>query len=293
MTTVASRRLRTAALLLVLAAPAVAAGPAAAAAPPKRVVALTPFTANTLAGLGVKPVAIGQTLGGNERFDAALRDAKVLPLSHPNGPNMEQLAALRPQLVFSSPTWRKGGQTMRRLDMRVEEADPTRLRDVGSAVARIGKLVGRERQARTLAKRLKDGIARATRGIEHRPRVLMVLGVGRTPFAFLPNSWGGDLVTRAGGKLVTAGAKAAGGFARISDEKVVEADPDIILAVPHANPDDLDDIKETMESNELWKLTAAGENRRIYVSMDNSLLQAGTDVARVIRTVRRQYLKNW
>jgi ABC-type Fe3+-hydroxamate transport system substrate-binding protein len=290
MTAVRSRRLCRAALIL---ATALAAAAPAASAAPKRIVALTPFTANTLAELGVKPVGLGQTLGGNERFDSALKRVKVLPLSHPNGPNMEQLAALRPQLVFSSPTWRKGAQTMRRLDMRVVEADPPRIADLGDATERIGKLVGREQQGRALAKRLKADIKSATKGIDHRPRVLMVLGVGRTPFAFLPNSWGGDLVTRAGGKLVTAGAKADGGFARLSDEKIVEADPDIILAVPHANPDDLDDIQKTMESNELWKLTAAGENDRIYVSMDNSLLQAGTDVAKVIRTVRQKYLKNW
>jgi iron complex transport system substrate-binding protein len=292
MTAVHPRRLRRAALLLVTAL-AVGAPTTAGAAAPKRIVALTPFTANTLAQLDVKPVGLGQTLGGNERSDPALAHVKVLPLSHPNGPNMEQLAALRPQLVFSSPTWRKGTQTMRRLDMRVEEADPPRLEDLGKATERIGRLVGREKRGRALAKRLEDGIERATRHIERRPRVLMVLGVGRTPFAFLPNSWGGDLVTRAGARLVTAGAKASGGFARLSDEKIVEADPDIILAVPHANPDDLDDIKKTMESNELWKLTAAGENDRIFVSMDNSLLQAGTDVAKVIRTVRQQYLKNW
>lgn len=279
------------AALVLVAALAVAAP--AAAATPKRVVALTPFTANTLAQLGVRPVGVGQTLGGNERFDSALAHVKVLPLSHPNGPNMEQLAALRPQLVFSSPTWRKGAQTMRRLDMRVEEADPPRLSDLGAATERIGKLVGRERQGRALAKRLKARIKSVTKGVKRRPRVLMVLGVGRTPFAFLPNSWGGDLVTRAGAKLVTAGAKADGGFARLSDEKIVEADPDVILAVPHANPDDLGGIKKTMESNELWKLTAAGENGRIFVSTDNSLLQAGTDVAKVVKTVRQKYLKNW
>lgn len=283
-------RLRRAALVL---AAALAVGVPSAEAAPKRIVALTPFTANTLVGLDVKPLAIGQTLGGNERFATELGRVEVLPLAHPNGPNMEQLATLRPQLVFSSPTWRKGAQTMRRLDMRVEEADPVRLADLGAATKRVGRLVGREKAARTLAKRLEHGIKQATKGIKRRPRVLMVLGIGRTPFAFLPNSWGGDLLMRAGAKLVTAGAKADGGFARISDEKIVEADPDIILAVPHANPDDLDDIKRTMESNELWKLTSAGENGRIYVSMDNSLLQAGTDVARVIRTVRQKYLKNW
>lgn len=265
----------------------------AEAAPPKRVAALTPFAANTLAKIGVRPVAIGQTLGGSQRFDARLMGVRVLPLAHPNGPNMEQLAALRPQLVFSSPTWRKGAETMRRLDMRVEEADPARVDQLGPAVRRIGKLVGRRKAARRLARRIDADIRRASAGIERRPRVLMVLGVGRTPYAFLPNSWGGDLVTRAGGQLITAGVESDSGFARISDEKIVEEDPDVILAVPHANPDDIDDIERAMESNELWKLTRAGETGSIFVSTDNSLLQAATDAAQVIRTVRQTFLKNW
>jgi iron complex transport system substrate-binding protein len=284
-----SNRLAVLVALLVLAVLA----PAAEAAPKPRIVALTPFAANTLAQLKIKPLAIGQTLGGSERFHPALRRVRTLPLAHPNGPNMEQLATLRPRLVFSSPAWRKGAQTMRRLDMRVEEADPGRITDLARATRRIGELAGRPKRARRLARRLEAGIRSATANIERRPRVLMVLGVGRTPYAFLPNSWGGDLVTRAGGQLITAGVTSSSGFARISDEKVIEADPDVILAVPHANPDDIDDIKRSMEANELWKLTRAGMTGNIFVSTDNSLLQAGTDVAQVIRTVRQRFLKNW
>ncbi len=295
MTAVAPRLPRVVATLVAVALVLAAAGaPAAEAAkPPKRIVALTPFTANTLAYLGVEPLAIGQTLGGRERFASSLGRARVLPLAHPNGPNMEQLAALQPQLVFSSPTWAKGEQTMKRLKMRVERGDPYRLGDLGAATRRIGRIVGKEKAAKKLAAKLEQQVRDSTRNIEKRPKVLLVLGVGRTPFAFLPNSWGGALVERAGGKLLTAGAKADGGFARISDEKVFAASPDVIIAVPHANKDDLDDIRKAMESNEIWKLTPAGQNGNIYVSTDNSMLQAGTDVARVIRTVRKQYLKNW
>ena len=74
---------------------------------------------------------------------------------------------------------------------------------------------------------------------------------------------------------------------------MIEEDPDVILAVPHAAPEDIDEIEASMKANELWKLTKAGQTGSIFVSTDNSLLQAGTDVAQVIRTVRQQYLKNW
>jgi iron complex transport system substrate-binding protein len=267
------------------------AGPASAAAP-KRIVALTPFSANTLASIGVKPVAIGQSLGGRERFLPSLQRVRSLPLAHPNGPNMEQLASLRPGLVFSSPTWRKGARTMRSLDIRVVEADPEFGRDIYDSVEEIAGIVDRERAGRRLARRIQAKVSRATANWKSRPRVMLVLGVGRTPYVFLPNSWGGDLLQRAGARLVTAGAESDSGFARISDEVIVAEDPDIIIGVPHANADDLDGIKRYMQSNETWKLTSAGQNDRIYVSNDDSLLQADIDIAETISRVRTRYLKN-
>lgn len=263
-----------------------------ALAVPKRIVALTPFTANALAGIGVEPVGVGQALGGEKRLSKRLAGVRALPLSHPNGPNMEQLARLDPGLVLSSPTWRRGAATMRSLDIEVVESDPERVADVAPEIRRIGRLVGRRRQARKLAAKVAADVAHARKRIRARPKVLMLLGVGRTPFAFLENSWGGDLVTRAGGELITSGLDASDGFARISDEQVLAEDPEVIVAVPHADEEDVPAIVEHMRDNPIWRSTQAGRDGRIFVSSDNSLLQAGTDVGKVIRMIRSRYLKN-
>lgn len=273
--------------VLVLCLPAVAQ-----AEPPKRIVALTPFAANTLAKLNTVPVAIGETLGGNERFSPKLKNVKVLPLSHPNGPNLEQLAALDPDLVFSSRTWVKGNQAMGELGIDVVLHDP---RSVAGALAdtfKIGEIVGRRKYARSLVKSMRKQIARAEKGIAKRPKVMLILGVGRTPFTFLPNSWGGDVVSRAGGDLLTGGVTSNSGFERISDEVVVAENPDIIIAVPHANAEDIPSLTDYLRDNPAWSSTNAARNGRIYVSVDNSLLQAGTDIVRTIRKVRSAYLKN-
>jgi iron complex transport system substrate-binding protein len=279
-----------AAALLALAVLAIAS--AAQAAPPKRVVALTPFGANTLAGLGVRPVGIGETLRGGERLASNLKGVRRLTLSHPNGPNMEELALLDPQLVLSSPTWAKGAKTMRDLDMRVVDADPVDVRAAVEQTTTIGRLVGREDGARKLADRLKRRIAEARKGIRRRPRTLVVLGVGRTPFAMLPNSWGGDVVRKAGARLVTAGVTSRSGFARISDEAILAANPDVIVAIPHADSEDIPAVERFLRSNPAWKDSKAVRDDRLFVSTDDSLLQANTDVAEVIRKVRRAYLGN-
>lgn len=279
--------------LLALAAVALLLLPASAQAAPPRIVALTPFGANTLAKLGVEPVAVGQTLGGRERISPKLKGVTVLPLSHPNGPNLEQLASLEPDIVLSSPTWAKGNESMGDLGIRVLIREPRKLSESYSQMLSIGKLVGRLKAAKALVKSVKRRVAQARQDIEERPRVMLILGVGRTPFVFLPNSWGGDLVTKAGGELLTGGVESASGFERISDEVVVAEDPDVIIAVPHAEEDDIPSLAEYLRSNPAWAGTSAVENDRIYISVDNSLLQAGTDAVHTIRKVRRSYLDNW
>jgi iron complex transport system substrate-binding protein len=281
---------RAACLAVVLLAAALAA-PATADAP-KRIVALTPFSANTLAALGVKPIAIGQTLGGDPNFAPSLRRVRTLPLAHPNGPNMEQLASLRPGLVLSSPTWARGNRTMRNLDMRVEIPEPLTVLDMYERIEDVAAMVDRERGGRRLVARIKREVSRASDDWKSRPRVMLVLGVGRTPYVFLPNSWGGYIMQLAGARLVDADAESRSGFARISDEAIVDADPDVIIGVPHARAEDLDGIRDYMRSNEIWKLTQAGQDNRIYVWGDDALLQANLDVGSTISRVRTRFLKN-
>ncbi len=276
----------------VLAFAVLAAAPAAQAAP-KRIVALTPFAANTLAELGVKPVGIGDTLGGDKRFASNLKGVKRLTLSHPNGPNMEELALLNPQLVFTSPTWSKGTKTMRDLDIKVANADPVNIADAYATTKMIGAKVGKADGGKLLAARLKGQVEKAAKGIRKRPRTLVVLGVGRTPFVLLPNSWGGSIVKKAGARLITGGAKPDdSGFVRISDEKILKANPDVIIAIPHGNADDMDEIAKFLRTNPAWKGSDAVKSNRLFVSGDNSLLQASTDIASVIRKVRGKYLDN-
>lgn len=268
--------------------------PRAEAAAPKRVVAISPFAAATMARLGVKPIAIGQTIGGERRKPKFLNGVRVLPLSHPNGPNLEVMAKLRPDLVFSSTRWNKGTKALRQLGIKVVYADPDKLGGVAPTVTLIGRWLGKRRQATRVNAAIRRQTAAARRGIPvaSRPKVLVALGIGSTAMAFLPNSWGGQIVSQSGGRLVYGGASASGGFARISDEKVIEEDPDIIIVVPHGTGDDLDQVTDYIRNNQAWQATTAGVDDRIEVSVDNELLQSGPDVGWIINKVRREFLKN-
>ncbi|MBS1891149.1 MAG: ABC transporter substrate-binding protein [Actinobacteria bacterium] len=276
------------ALLVALLAPA----GAGAEKRQRRIVALTPFAANTLAKLGVTPIAVGQTLGGRERLSPKVSGVPILKLSHPMGPNLEQLTSLRPTLVLSSKTWAKGNAAMEKLGIRVETRDPRSISGALADTYKIGEAVGRRHAARELLKRMRARIAAAESGVRRHPKVMLVLGVGHAPFTFLPNSWGGSLIRAAGGELVTGGASSRSGFERISDEVVVAANPDVIIAVPHADPSDIPALTRYLKNDPAWSSTKAAKKGRVYVSVDNSLLQAGTDIARTITKIRENYLRN-
>jgi iron complex transport system substrate-binding protein len=267
-----------------------AASTPAQAAP--RVAALTPFAASTITRLGVRPVAIGQTLGGSDQYLASLRGVPVLTLSHPLGPNLEQLATHNASIVLSSKTWQRGTPAMRRMGMKVYESDPVSVAAIGRETRAIGALLGRTRAANALAGRIEADVAAAKRNIKHRPRVLVILGVGRTPYAMLANSWGGDVVRQAGGNLLTAGLTSPSGTARISDEVVVQRNPDIIIAVPHGTPGNIPRLAAYYRNNPNWRNTRAVRNKRVYVATGNSLLQPYPGVASTIRDVRRKFLGN-
>lgn len=270
--------------LLLFAAPAQAA---------PRVAALTPFSASTITRLGVKPVVIGQALGGTDQYLASLKSVPVIQLSHPLGPNMEQLATHNPSIVLSSKTWQRGTPAMRRLGMKVYESDPNSVAAVGRETRAIGKVLGRTRAANALATKIENDVRAAQRNIKHRPRVLVILGVGRTPYAMLANSWGGDVVAKAGGRLLTDGLTSPAGMARISDEIVVKRNPDIIIAVPHGNPGAINRLAAYYRSNPNWRNTKAVKNNRVYVATGNQLLQPYPGVAATIRSVRAKFLKNY
>jgi len=268
--------------------------PSADAAKQKRVIAISPFAAQTMVQLGYRPYRVGMTLGATKHQKRLLKGIPAMTLSHPNGPNLELVAKMRPKIVFSSNQWSRGNKAMRQLGIRVVVADPLTPASVKKKVTQIGRILGRKKQARKLNKKITRQLNSATRGISGiRPRTLVVLGIGTTAMAFLENSWGGRLIRMAGGKLVTGNASAGGGFARISDEVVLQEDPERIVVVPHGTNDDLSRVAKWVTGNEVYKSTSAGQSGNIGISGDNTLLQAGTDLGATIRYIRTNFLKNW
>ena len=188
----------------------------------------------------------------------------MLPLSHPNGPNLEQLASLDPDLVFSSQTWAKGNQAMERASGSTSSS--TSPRSIDGAFAdtfKIGAIVGRKHYARDApASRCAKQVARPRKGITRAPEG--DADPRRRPHpVHLPPQQLGRRHRHQGRRRAADRRRRApsSGFERISDEVVVAENPDVIIAVPHANEDDIPSLTEYLRTNPAWSSTTAAQQR--------------------------------
>lgn len=272
---------------------------AAAATKYRRVVALSPFQANTLAQLGVKPIAIGGNIGQGIKLDRRLNGVKRLTLSHPDGPNLEEVIKLNPGLVLSSQGWKTGNTKMTNQGFKVlasSSYEPSSPSAVASSIKAIGKLVGKSKKAKKLAAKVKRQLTAASSDIVKKPTVLLILGIGRSTMAFMPKSWGGQVINHAGGQLLTDGLDSSSSsnssFASISDEEIISRNPDIIIVVPHGTSSSIQSIKDYFAKKPGWESTTAVSSGNVFVSDPSSLLQASTSPGSLVTTVRNSYLKN-
>lgn len=284
---------------ILAAALVVATTTAGAASSSRKIVALTPFSASTLVNSGKRPVRIGAMAIDGKR-EKKLKGIPQLALSHPNGPNMEQIAKIDPDVVLSSNAWAKGTQTMRDLAITVRLMDPASADQVPAKARAIGYAYGSKKLTDKFVSGIKKEISFAKNGskkqphpITKRPKVMVILGVGRSPYVFLNNSWGGSIIKAAGGTLLAGDEKDSGGYVKVSDEFILAQQPEVIIGVPHGNTKDLDGIADFMRTNPAWAETPAVKNNRLYISMNDSLLQPNTDVGDTIKKMRTDFLQNW
>ena len=190
--------------------------------PARRVVALFPSANETLVALGARDLLVGRT-----DFDTALDS---LPsVGGGLDPNLERLAALRPDLVIGWETDRP--QLRERLEslgvpvFSVQTDDTT---DVFRTIQNLGRLTGRTRSADSLAAKLRgeiDAVRASVAGLP-RPSVFFVVWHD-PPMTAGPKTFIGQLIGVAGGTILFPDATQP--WPNVSMEEVVKRQPDVVI----------------------------------------------------------------
>ena len=164
-----------------------------------RVVALLPFAADQLIELGYPPVAVPQLRGESPAPWAGL---PTIAMDHSAGPNIEQIIAARPDVVITSSVYAQfvpGIETQTGADVMIIDID--RVADVMTSLRTLGELTRTTERADQIIASLPGDASIESSG--DGPTVLPILGTPHSFYTFLPGSYLGDLIQRAGGKILT------------------------------------------------------------------------------------------
>ena len=248
-----------------------------------RIATLLPFAADQLLQMGAQPVCIPGLRG---RAPEGWEGIPSVQLDHSAGPNLEQLIAVNPDYIITGSTY---AQFMPHIESvtgsKIVVMDVNSIASVMENIRILGEIAGREQEAEGLVSSLEARLAPPMDliGEDQQIDVLAVFGTPHSFYAFLPDSYLGDLVHHAGGRMGPEGLtshKVYRGLAPLSMEMVVEFDPDLLLVLFHG-PEETS--RAMFEGDPLWgSLGAVHEGRMQFLSDDLYAMRPGSQLDRAI-----------
>ena len=150
--------------------------------------------------------------------------------------------------------------------LKSEFLDLSSVEGLYDSVTKVGKLLGKEKQAEKLVKEYKDKIAKINERAKgkKKPRVLLLMGVPGSYLAATESSYVGNLVKLAGGENVYGDGNGTD-FLKANTEDMLQKKPDVILRASHGLPKQVMEMfKKEFATNDIWKHFDAVKNGRVY-----------------------------
>lgn len=206
------------------------------AAVPRRIVSLVPATTEMLYVIGAGSRVIG--VGTYDRYPPEIE--KLPRLGGLLDPNIEQLIALRPDLVIVYDTQTELRRQLERAGIPMWGYSLKALPDVTTTMRGLGARVGLQAEADKAAMRIETELQAVRTRVAGRPRPKTLLIFGREPGTLRGiNASGGygflhDLVELAGGTDVLADLKQPA--VTMSSEMVLARAPEVIIELHYGEP---------------------------------------------------------
>jgi iron complex transport system substrate-binding protein len=237
-------------------------------APPQRVVGLSASIIEMLYAIGAEPVGVTEGI----EFPAEAASLPTFGTGYQL--DLEALAAVEPDLIFAN------AQLQAQMADQLAAIAPTvfvmtlTAADIAPNLRLLGQATWRDTQAEYAARPYETllQILPQAHGEGEGPSVLIIVGTLDQPNFGKSSTYLGDMAAMLGATNIADAEPDAGpfpGYAQLSIEKVVEADPDFIFTVTRGAPG-TPPIPETMAADPLWSELTAVQEGHVY-ELDNRL----------------------
>lgn len=230
----------------------------------ERVIASSVAVVEILDALGVSMVGVPTS-----SYDLPASAADAERIGNPMSPDMEIIASLEPDVIVSVGTLSSElQQQFETIGAETEFVDLSGYDGLKEAIVSLGERFGAADKAAEIVAELEskeeEVNERISAGSENEgPSVLVVFGANSSFMVASEDTYVGDLVKRVGGVNIIEDAPSA--FSPVDMEYLADKNPDYILFMAHANPEEsLAAFKTEFETNEAWQNFDAVVNDKVY-----------------------------
>jgi iron complex transport system substrate-binding protein len=230
----------------------------------KRVVALTPLAADLIYNLD-KTKLVGVPSGRYTDVIAKTKFADFPRVGKNTAINIEKIVSLKPDLVIGSEGFHDQVLSkLKELGIQTRTGSIRSWQDLDNQTKEIAKITG------TNPKPILDKFESYLNNIPQNGQKVLVLARPQPTSSPNKNSWAGDLLTKFNYKNVAADLQSNGrfpGYLTLSQEKILEANPDKIFLIESANlnPEDFKKLP-------YWNQLKAVKNNQIYIFHHDGLI---------------------
>jgi iron complex transport system substrate-binding protein len=214
-------------------------------AQPRRIVSTAPSITELLYALGLGDRVVGVT-----RFCRYPPEAQLKPkVGDYTAPNLEAIAALKPDLVIVQTNPVKLQQRLEALHLRVLEINQDSIAAIHRSIDEVAGVTGTQAAGAKLRASIDEGLSKTRARTSGAPRVKMMFVVGRSPnrldglVVAGRASYLNEVIEIAGGTNVFRDAMAA--YPEVSLEEVMARNPEAII--------DMGDMSDTVGVTETHK----------------------------------------
>ena len=218
------------------------------------VVATSVAITEILDQLGVKVKGVPNT---NYELPDSVRDATKV--GNPMSPDMEIIKSLTPTSVICVDTL--GSDYEKQFEQNNIEAEFYNLSDVDGlkeTILSLGQKFGKKENAEEILNQINKAQSSASKDKKSDQKVLILFGAPGSVMVATDKSYVGNLV-----KLVVCNnvfSNATSSFTQVNLEEIIKLNPDKILVMTHANPEEAKKSVEEELSKDLWKNINAVKN---------------------------------
>lgn len=228
---------------------------------PERIVSLSPGTTETLFAIGA-----GSAVVAVDRFSDYPEATKTLPKVEYTRPNVESLAALKPDLIIGSGRQKDMVAAMQNAGLPFVLLDePGTVAGVLERIRLLGRATGHGEAADQLARQLEARIRALSEklaDVAQGPRVFHEISGTAGIYTATSRSFVGDLYTLLKARNIADAA--VGPYPQLSQEVIIQADPEVIVLADGREGVTVEQVR----GRPGWSGISAVNNQRVYLLSD-------------------------